>query len=128
MSNIDVIKGLYQAFEQGDMPAIFAVLDPEIVWIESDGIPYAGIFKGHDAIRKGVFEKIGSEWENFTATVNEYIDAGDVIVTLGIDSGTYKATRKSMRSPTASIWTLRAGKVVKFVQYIDTLAVASACQ
>ncbi|MDJ0735476.1 MAG: nuclear transport factor 2 family protein [Nostocaceae cyanobacterium] len=126
MSNVDIIKGLYQAFAAGDMDSVLAILDPNVEWIESDGIPYGGVFQGQEAVVNGVFAKIGTEWDNFTARVDEFIDAGDTVVTLGVDSGTYKATGKSMQAPTASIWTLKDGKVVKFRQYIDTLAVTSA--
>ncbi len=126
MSNIDVIKRLYQAFAEGDIDSVSALLDPSIEWIESDGIPYGGVFKGYEAVLNGVFAKIGAEWDNFTAHVDQFIDAGDIVVTLGTDSATYKATGKKMIAPTASIWTLKNGKVVKFRQYIDTLAVVNA--
>lgn len=126
MSNVDIIKGLYQAFAEGDMDSVLAVLDANVEWIESDGIPYGGVFQGQEAVVNGVFAKIGAEWDNFTAHVDEFIDAGDTVVTLGVDSGTYKATGKSMQAPTASIWQLKNGKIVKFRQYIDTLAVTSA--
>ncbi|NES04217.1 MAG: nuclear transport factor 2 family protein [Okeania sp. SIO2F4] len=126
MNNIDVIKRLYQAFSEGDIDSVSALLDPSIEWIESDGIPYGGVFKGYEAVLNGVFAKIGAEWDNFTAHVDEFIDAGDIVVTLGTDSAIYKATGKKMIAPTASIWTLKNGKVVKFRQYIDTLAVVNA--
>ena len=126
MSNVDIIKRLYKAFWEGDMDSLSALLDPNIDWIESDGIPYGGVFKGYEAVLNGVFAKISSDWDNFTADVDQFIDAGDIVVTLGTDSGTYKATGKKMRAPTASIWTLKNGKVIKFRQYIDTLAVVNA--
>lgn len=126
MGNLEIIQGLYAAFAAGDIEQVLAVLDPEVEWTESAGIPYGGTFVGHAAILSGVFGKIGAEWDGFTARVDQYLDAGDQIVTLGVDSGTYKATGKSMAAPTASVWTLREGKVVKFVQYIDTLSVVSA--
>jgi hypothetical protein len=126
MSNVDIIKSLYQAFEQGDISSVFDVLDPNVEWIESEGIPYGGTFIGHEAVLNGVFQKIGAEWDNFQAHVDEFIDAGNTVITLGFDSGTYKATGKSIRAATASIWTLKHGKVVKFVQYIDTLKVVTA--
>lgn len=98
-----------------------------MVWIESEGIPYGGTFIGRDAVFAGVFAKIAAEWDGFTTEVDEVIYAGDRVITLGRDSGTFKATGKSMTAPTASIWTLSPqGKVVKFVQYIDTQAVVSA--
>lgn len=128
MSNVEIIKGLYKAFEGGDIASLLGLLDPNVEWIESEGIPYGGRYVGHEAILKGVFARIEAEWDSFTATVDEYIDAGDIVVTLGVDSGTYRATGKRMKAPTASIWTLKDGKVIKFVQYIDTLAVVSATQ
>ena len=126
MSNIDIIKDLYQAFEQGDLSSVLDLLDPHVEWIESEGIPYGGTFIGREAVLNGVFLKIGAEWDSFQAHVNEFLDVGDTIVTLGYDSGTYKSTGKSMQAPTASVWKLRNGKVVKFVQYIDTLKVVGA--
>jgi ketosteroid isomerase-like protein len=126
VTNVDIIKRLYKAFEEGDIDAVFEVLDPNIEWIEADGIPYAGRFVGYDAIRDGVFAKIGAEWDNFTAEVHEFIDGGDVVVTLGTDGGIYKGTGKKMRAPTASVWRLKDGKVIYFRQYIDSLAVVTA--
>jgi hypothetical protein len=126
MSNVEIIKSLYKAFEEGDLDSIFAILAPDVEWIESDGVPYGGTFRGHEAVLEGVFTKIGTEWEHFRANVEQFIDAGNIVVTLGVDSGTYKATGKRMKAPTASIWTLKDGKVIKFRQYIDTLAVANA--
>ncbi len=126
MSNVAVIERLYQAFAAGDLDTVFGLIDPDVEWIEADGIPYSGVFKGHDAILNGVFAKIGAEWDNFTAKVEQYIDAGNIVVTLGLDSGTFKATGKQMSAPTASVWTIKNGRVVKFRQYIDTLAVVSA--
>jgi ketosteroid isomerase-like protein len=126
MSNVDVIKRLYKAFSEGDLEAVFDAIDPHVEWIESDGIPYGGIFKGHEAILNGVFAKIGADWDNFTADVDQFIESGDIVVTLGTDSGTFKATGKKMTAATASVWTLKNGKVVKFRQYIDTLAVITA--
>ena len=102
MNNLEIIKVLYQAFEQGDIPSILNVLDPHVEWIESEGIPYGGTFIGHEAVVQGVFQKIGAEWENFQATVEEFIDAGEKIITVGVDRGTYKATGKAMEAATVS--------------------------
>ena len=126
MNNLDIIKTLYQAFEKGEIDTILDILAPNVEWHESEKLPYGGTFIGRDAVFAGVFEKIGAQWDNFQAHVEEFIDGGDKIVTLGFDRGTYKDTGKSMEAPTASIWTLKEGKVVKFVQYIDTMKVWEA--
>jgi hypothetical protein len=126
ISNVDLIKSIYQAFQQGDLDRVLELLDPQVAWTEAEGITEGGIFIGREAVLKEVFLKIAAEWDNFQADVDEWIDAGDIVISLGYDSGIYKATGKSMRAATASFWTLKNGKVVKFVQYIDTLKVFQA--
>jgi len=125
--NVRIVLSVYEAFAAGDLDTINEIIHPDVVWIESDGIPYGGTFIGRDAVFEGVFAKIAAEWDFFTAEVEDVLFAGDVVVTLGRDSGTFKATGKSMVAPTASFWTLNPqGQVVRFVHYIDTLAVVGA--
>lgn len=72
----------------------------------------------------GVFAKISEEWDDFTAGINLIFFAeADRVVVLGQDSGTFKATGKSMVAPAAAIWTPnKDDQVVRFEQYIDTRA------
>jgi len=126
MSNLETIKNLYQAFAQGDIPSVLKPFDENIEWTEAEGFPYGGTYTGANAIVENVFMKLGSEWEKFSAVPNEILDDGDNIVALGNYSGKYKATDKSMKVPFAPVWTLRDGKIVKFVQYTDTLKVSEA--
>lgn len=126
--NEETVLALYQAFAAGDLDTILVIIHPDVVWIESDGIPYGGTFVGRDAVFAGVFGKIAEEWDGFTAEIELMFAAeADRVVVLGQDSGTFKATGKSMVAPAASIWTLnKDGQVVRFVQYIDTRAVHEA--
>jgi uncharacterized protein len=126
MSNSETIRGLYQAFARGDVPSVLGMLDPQIEWTEAEGFPYGGTFIGQQAILNNVFMKLGTEWDGFKAEPEDFIEAGDRVVSLGAYSGTYKATGKSMRVPFAHVWTLRDGRPVKFVQYTDTLKVSEA--
>ncbi len=120
------MKSLYQAFATGDIPGLLQSFDENIEWTEAEGFPYGGTYRGANAIVENVFMKLGGEWEGFSAVPNDFLDAGDNIVALGNYSGKYNATGKSMKVPFAHVWTLRDGKIVKFVQYTDTLKVAEA--
>ena len=103
--NERIVFELYQAFAEGDTDTILEIIDPDVVWIESEGIPYGGTFVGRDAVFEGVFGKIAAEWVGFTAEVDEVFSARDGrVVTLGQDSGTYIATGKRMTAPTEPIW------------------------
>jgi len=126
MNNVELIKSLYQAFATGDIPGLLQSFDENIEWTEAEGFPYGGTYRGANDIVENVFMKLGGEWEGFSAVPNEFLDAGDNIVALGNYSGKYNATGKSMKAPFAHVWTLENGKIIKFVQYTDTLKVSEA--
>ena len=124
MSNKEIVENGYKCFKTGDIPGLLANFAENIEWTEAEGFPYGGTYKGADAIVENVFMKLGSEWEGFAAVPDEILDAGETIVALGHYSGKYNATGKSMKVPFAHVWTLSDGKIVKFVQYTDTLKVS----
>ena len=128
MSNLDSVRGVYDAFARGDIPAVLGFLSPDIEWTEAEGFPYGGTYVGPDAVLSGVFMRLGTEWENFAAVPDDYIDGGDRVVALGAYSGTYKATGKSFRANFAHVWTVRDGRATRFVQYVDTHVVRGALE
>ena len=40
-SNIDIIRGLYEAFARCDIPAVLGALDANVEWQEAEGFLYA---------------------------------------------------------------------------------------
>lgn len=126
MDNKQINESGYNCFKTGDIPTLLATFDENIEWTEAEGFPHGGTYKGANAIVENVFMTLATEWEGFTVAPDEFLDAGDSIVALGHYSGKYKETGKSMRVPFAHVWTLRDGKIVKFVQYTDTLKVSEA--
>lgn len=128
MTNTQTIQALYAGFAAGDMPAILADMAADIQWTEAEGYPYAGTFHGPQAIVDGVFIKLATEWEGYQAVPDRYVSEGEDVIALGHYSGTYKATGKSFRAPFVHAWTLRGGKIMRFVQYVDTVLVQRALQ
>ena len=128
MSNLDSVRAVYEAFAQGDIPAVLGFLSPDIEWTEAEGFPYGGTYVGPDAVLSGVFVRLGTEWDDFAARPDEFVDGGDSVVALGQYSGTYKATGKSFRANFAHVWKVKDGRAVRFTQYVDTLLVQRALQ
>lgn len=121
MSNLTIIQGAYEAFAKGDVPGVLGIMDAGIVWKEADGFPLAGTYTGPQGVLEGVFMRLGTLWEGFAVTPQEFIDGGETIVALGQYSGKAIATGKSLQVDFAHVWKLRDGKVTGFVQYVDTL-------
>ena len=125
MSNGDIVKGIYDAFAKGDVPAVLGSMDPLVNWTEAEGFLYGGTYIGPYAILENVFMKFGTDWEGFSAIPGQFVEDGNTVVALGTYSGKYLKTGKSMNVPFAHVWTLRDGRVVRFVQYTDTLVMAT---
>ena len=124
--NLETIRAGYGAFARGDVPAVLALLAPDVSWTEAEGFPYGGTYSGPDAVLKGVFMKLGTEWDGFSAVPHEFVAQGDTVIALGQYGGKYKITGKSFSAPFAHAWEFRNGKIVRFRQYTDTVLVQNA--
>lgn len=126
MANVNLVRGAYASFAKGDVPGVLSILDSQIEWIEAEGFPTAGTYRGHDGVVNGVFAPLMAEWDGFSVTPEEFVDGGDTIVAMGRYAGTYKGTGKAMSCAFAHVWTLRDGKAVRFRQYVDSALVQDA--
>ncbi len=125
MTNGEIIKGVYEAFATGNVPAILGAFEDNMSWTEAEGFMYAGTYVGANAILENVFMKLGTEWEGFTALPSKIVDGNDGnVASFGTYSGKFLQSGKSMSVPFAHEWELSGGKVVKFVQHTDTLVIA----
>ncbi len=120
--NLEVIRGLYDSFGRGDVPAVLKQMDEAIEWREAENFIYAdrNPYVGPQAVLEGVFMRLGSEWDGFTVTPEEWLDAGHYVVVLGTYTGRRKETGREVRAQFAHVWGMRSGRVVRFQQYTDT--------
>ena len=124
--NVDLIRGIYEAFAAGDIPGVVARMSPDIVWNEAENFPYAdnNPYRGPDAILGGVFARIAAEWDGFAAVPEELLDAGDTVVAIGRYRGTCKATGRAVEAQMVHVWRVADGKAAQFQQHTDTLQFA----
>jgi uncharacterized protein len=121
MSNLEIVRRSYEAFERGDLAAVLADLDPEIEWHQAQGLPHGGLYRGRDEVRQNVFEPLDAEWwSEFSAVPDEILDAGEQLVVLGRYRGTSKRTGKRLDVPFVHVWTLRDERATSFRQFLDT--------
>ena len=127
--NAAVVDRLYKAFAKGDIPAALAPMDPNIVWNEAEGFPYAdrNPYIGPDAVVEGVFARIGAEWEYWNLTGIELHEmANDKVLATLRYQAKHKKSGKEIDAQVAHFWTLKDGKITRFQQYADTDQVVRA--
>jgi uncharacterized protein len=118
----EIVKALYDAFGQGDVPAVLGAFDPEIRWSEAENFRYAdgNPYVGPQAVAEGVFQRIVSDVEDFAVLPQRFVDGGHTVVVEGRYQGTMKATGTPVDAQFAHVWQLSDDKVVRFQQYTDT--------
>lgn len=122
-NNTTIVEGLYKSFAKGDIPNALATMDDKVVWNEAENFPYAdkNPYIGPDAVLKGVFARIGEDWEYWKLEDIKLHEMSDnmVLSTLRYKAK-HKKTGKQIDSQTAHLFTLKDGKIIAFQQFTDT--------
>jgi uncharacterized protein len=125
-AQLDLIRATYEGSSEENGRNLLAALAPDAEWTEAEGFPYAGTYVGPAAIIAGVFQRLGTEWVDYRATVHSFMEDGDRVAAFGVYSGTYKATGKAMRAEFVHLYEVRDGKIARMRQYVDTAMVRQA--
>lgn len=120
--NTRLAEMFYTAIAGGDIPKAVELMDPQIVWNEAENSPYAdkSPYNGPDAVLSGLFARLASEWDGFSANPEQIIDGGETVVSRGRYRGIYKATGAKLDAQFVHVFTFRGGQIVHFQQYTDT--------
>jgi ketosteroid isomerase-like protein len=91
--NVEVVRRINAAFNRGDRDAMFAHYHPDVEWRDLQHTPDAPErLRGIDAV-DAYLDQWEDAFDNFTADIEEYIDAGECVLTAthwrakGKDSG-----------------------------------------
>ncbi len=128
---VKTILTLYDAFHDQDRDHVRELFHPEIEWIQNEGMPHGGHWRGPDEIFTNVFDRFREHWTGFRAEIEEVLDAGErdgvfTVIALGWYTGTFNATGRPVRAALAHVYRIREGRVIRFDQYTDTAMVREA--
>ena len=124
MTPTAIIREFYDALAAGDPPRALGLMTPDIEWTTMWHYKVEG--RGPDAVAEGLFKPMMAEWSSVSLTPDEFIADGGTVVSLGRFVGVHGTTGRTAEARYAHVWTVREGKIARFRQYIDTLAVAEA--
>ncbi|MCZ6865251.1 MAG: nuclear transport factor 2 family protein [Candidatus Dadabacteria bacterium] len=125
-NNIKTVKKFYEMLMSGDPSKLPTVMDQDIQLVMMKGWPYGGTYSGIDSAINDFFSKVRELLDPFTLEIYEYIDAGDVVISLGMYHTPSKETGQDMPSAFAHLWDVRDGKLTRMRQYADTVQISRA--
>jgi ketosteroid isomerase-like protein len=128
MSNSATVQAMYQAFGQGDVPAILERMADDIRWeawevdntAQGAGVPWVLPRSGRDGVAQ-FFQDVADNLEFHSFEPVNLLEGGDqVAATLRIDV-TVKATGERFQDEEIHLWSFGSdGKVTGLRHYIDT--------
>jgi ketosteroid isomerase-like protein len=121
---VDVVRGLYDAFSQGDLPGLLELVDPEVDWslqVDAPGaelVPMLRNGRGHGAVQAYFAGVADLEFHAFSP--HTFHRAGDVVLVEVSMDVSHRTTGKRIRLDEIHHWIVRAGKVVRYRPFVDT--------
>lgn len=115
---IDVVSAVCDAYARRDLAGIAALYHPECELVQTDELPWGGVYRGHLGLQQ-FFERL-------TASINTQIvgetlfEAGDAVVSIGRTKGVALSTGRAFDLPAVHIYTVQDGTIRRYEAYVDT--------
>jgi ketosteroid isomerase-like protein len=119
-NGVEVVRGVYDAFARGDVPAVLGAMADDIEWREAEGMPYGGVYHGPDAAAQNVLGPLTTDIPDFAVTPEELIGSGDTVAVVVRYTGRGKASGEELDLPVVHVWDVRDGRIARFRQFADT--------
>lgn len=126
--NEHIVHQMFENYLKGDVAGVFALLDPEILWVEpgeTGDIPFSGVYSGFAGIET-MFAREAKVLKVTSFKPKSFFSNDDMVVVLGEDSANVIPTGKSYTTQWSMAFTLANGKITRVMVYMDTHAIAKA--
>jgi ketosteroid isomerase-like protein len=117
MGNRVLCSRFLEAMASNDSAGMDALIHPEFVLIEPQGLPYGGVYKGREGWRTLV-NRVIETWASFRIQISEELgETEDTLVTRFDISGRSRRTGREWTSSVLELWRFRDGLIVEIVPY-----------
>jgi len=125
--NTRLVRQAYERFKTGDVESFINSLDSHIEWQlpAMENVPFAGAWHGREGVKQ-FLRKLTESQEVVEFRPEQFVAQGNKVIVLGHFVMRVKSTGRESASDWAHVWTITAGKVTHYREYVDTAAVTSA--
>lgn len=127
MSNADVVKKAYEAFNAKDLDTFAGMMSPSCQWNVAGpaDIPWAGHYEGPEQVKE--YARTLTNEVHFCSFLTEsVVEQGDTVIVRGSESATVNSTGKDFVSLFAHVFKVEDGKITYFQEYGDTADIERA--
>ena len=116
--NIEVVRRVLDAWEQGDGSRVIEGLDPAVELVTDPGWPEQGIISGPEEVLR-FLEDYREAFESRATTVEKVVDGRDRVVVRVVDTVTGRASGVPTENAFSVAYTLRRGKIARIEYFWD---------
>jgi len=126
---VSKIKEIYAAFGRGDLATILSRVADDVSWeFEAPAeISWGGIRRGPGEVA-GFFSGIAAEHADPVLKMTEFFSSDDAVAAFGRYDATLRATGVRVSTPVAHYFKFQDGKIVRYINYINTGAFVEAAR
>src|ERR1700736_4071610 len=120
MTNVEIIRQVYEAFATQDLDALLALSSPACVITQDASLPWGGRHLGHEGVTNFALTLVGAI--DSTVTIEALFEADGHVIQYGRTRGTVRSNGKAFDVPEVHAWRVEDGKVVEAHFALDTPA------
>jgi len=114
--NVELLRGTYDAFGRGDIPAVMTSFAEDISWHAPAVLPQGMDAKGHEEVGR-FFERLAGSWNGLELEFDDFVASGDRVCVIGRAQGRLDGTQTGYGF--VHCWTVRNGLCTDFSEYVD---------
>jgi ketosteroid isomerase-like protein len=117
---LELVRTAWEAWERGDMEALFDFYDPDVEWDMSESdVPDMGVYRGHEGVRKFFREWMAPFHDYYARAESFRLGSRGVLVGMR-QGGRGKGSGVDVEMPPVwQLYRLRAGRAVRVEIYRD---------
>ena len=118
--SLEVVRKAWDAWERGDMQALFDFYDPAVEWDMSESeVPDMGVYQGHDGVRR-FFREWMAPFHDYYAHAEDFALGSEGVLVRMRQGGRGKESGVDVEMPPLwQLYRLRAGRAVRVEIYRD---------
>jgi hypothetical protein len=111
-ANVELMKGIYARFRDGDEEGALELLDPEMEVHDRPEIPDPQVYHGYDGVRAAL-QTSRDTFDDLDLVPEEFVDAGDRVAVVFRFQGVGRGSGVEIDERLVHLWTIRDGKPVR---------------
>jgi ketosteroid isomerase-like protein len=117
--NVEIVRRLYKAVNSEGLEAVVPFMSPDVEVVPPPDWPEASAARGLEQVQHLARQWIES-FEDFTVDLERIVEpGGDRVVAFVYDRGRIKGSDAEIDARLIHVWTLAAGKVVRWEVFTD---------